>query len=181
MNAGSASLLTSEDFNCNPRSTSAPTVGAYQYSTATNPGWTITQSMKPACGSSSSTTGSASTTGSTSTTGSAAPGISPAVYLSWTVNDESLLVRSNLIAALASVMGIDGSRITVSSVCATYGDSATTATAVFKVADDGSDLGQSHTDAFISLVGSGDSSVSGAGFESATASYSNTSGGTPSK
>jgi len=67
---GNASTLsqfsTSIDFNCNPRNNKLPTVGAYQYSTPTNPGWQIAANQfKAGCnGTSLFTTTEASTTGS---------------------------------------------------------------------------------------------------------------------
>jgi len=45
---GSSQYSSSYDFNGKPRSKTTPTVGAYEYSTPTNPGWLPTKSIKPA-------------------------------------------------------------------------------------------------------------------------------------
>lgn len=86
LNAGSAAQLTSIDFNCNSRNASAPTVGAYQYSSATNPGWAISKQMKPDCGSAGTTSGGTTTDGG-STTG-----------------DESAATRTGIMASLFVLM-----------------------------------------------------------------------------
>jgi hypothetical protein len=46
---GDAAYVDGPDFNGNTRS-STPTLGAYEYTTATNPGWTIGEGFKPAFG-----------------------------------------------------------------------------------------------------------------------------------
>jgi hypothetical protein len=62
-------FLVSTDFNCNYRNSAMPTVGAYQYSTATNPGWQISATFKQCTNNSNFlTTGSTTSSFTPSTT-----------------------------------------------------------------------------------------------------------------
>eukprot|EP01114_Cavostelium_apophysatum_P011276 TRINITY_DN2548_c0_g1_i2.p1 TRINITY_DN2548_c0_g1~~TRINITY_DN2548_c0_g1_i2.p1 ORF type:complete len:629 (+),score=131.01 TRINITY_DN2548_c0_g1_i2:51-1937(+) len=52
LNAGASLSSVSSDFNCNARSGTTPTLGAYEYVGASNSGWQIADDFKPTCGSS---------------------------------------------------------------------------------------------------------------------------------
>mgnify|MGYP000985166505 CR=1 FL=1 len=47
INNGSSTVSTTYDFNCQLRSGTTPTVGAYEYKGSTNPGWAIATGFKP--------------------------------------------------------------------------------------------------------------------------------------
>ena len=173
MNAASTAFLTALDFDCNPRSSSAPTVGAYQYVAGSSPAWSIASQFKPACGSSSgSTTGTpaGSTTGtpSGSTTGSNSGGASSYVLLSWAATDSGLFNKFEFIATIASILNVDVERVKASAIFQYIGENADTGSATFRVLD-GPDAGQTYADNFVALAQNG-VELANAGFTNAQAS-----------